>query len=440
MKKDKQFDIAGWSMKQALQYGADQVAVTVLNQRSIDIEYRDEKLEKLKESTQKALSLKIYVNNKYSSHSTNDFRRTSLEKLISEAVSGTKYLSPDPYRTLPDPRYYPVKSSADLHLYDSNYKEIVSKQRVEIAGAIEASAMAQSENIISSTSGYTDSEYSGVRLHSNGLEGSVEGTYFTAGAQVTVKDPNGGRPEDYFYARSRFLSDLPSAKKLGKWAAKRALDKIGQDKIESGQYDMLVENRTLSRLLGMLIGPMSGRALQQKRSFLENKRGKKIASEKFTLVDNPLLKQGLGSRWYDGDGIAAQKRVMIENGVLNHYYISNYYGKKLNMEPTTGSPSNLVFEPGNHSLENLIRQIASGILVTGFIGGNSNSTTGDFSFGIMGFLIENGKITRAVNEMNISGNAKTFWKQLAEVGSDPYPYSSWRTPSMLFEKVDFSGI
>ena len=81
-----------------------------------------------------------------------------------------------------------------------------------------------------------------------------------------------------------------------------------------------------------------------------------------------------------------------------------------------------------------------GIWVTGFIGGNSNSTTGDFSFGIVGQLIENGQVVKPVNEMNISGNAKEFWNQLVAVGNDPYPYSTQMLPSMLFEGVQFSGI
>lgn len=128
------------------------------------------------------------------------------------------------------------------------------------------------------------------------------------------------------------------------------------------------------------------------------------------------------------------------SGILLHYYIDDYYGKKLGMEPTTGSFSNLVFEYGSRSLEEMIRDMKKGILVTGFIGGNSNSTTGDFSFGIVGQLIEDGEIIKPINEMNISGNEKDFWNQLIEMGNDPYPYSSTRRPSMVFEGVNFSGI
>jgi len=110
------------------------------------------------------------------------------------------------------------------------------------------------------------------------------------------------------------------------------------------------------------------------------------------------------------------------------------------MEPTSGSVANLIFEYGSESLEELLKHLDKGILVTGFIGGNSNSTTGDFSFGIVGQLIEKGEVVQPVNEMNISGNAREFWNRLAAMGNDPYPYSSLRMPSMLFEDVDFSGL
>ncbi len=203
---------------------------------------------------------------------------------------------------------------------------------------------------------------------------------------------------------------------------------------------MIVENRAASRLLYMLIGPLSAQALQQKSSYLEGKLNKKIAYEKLTLIDNPLIKSGLGSRLYDRDGIAAKKFPVIENGILKNYYVDNYYGRKLGMEPTANGSSNLVISPGKKSLKDMIKNIDNGILVNSFNGGNSNFTTGDFSFGIGGMLIEKGKLTKPVCEMNISGNANEFWQKLIELGNDVFEYSSWLLPSLLFEDVYFAGL
>jgi len=440
MNNKERLDLAQWATEYALTSGADEASVSISNRREIEIEFRDKKLEKLKESTQNSLSLNIYAQNRYSGHSTNDLRKDSLSKFIDEAVASTKYLTKDEYRSLPDPKYYPKKLEGDLKICDRSYDKIESANRVKMAAEIEAAAMAQSDQIISTTSGYSDVYSEGVRIHSNGFQGESEGTRFSAGAEVTVKGKEGDRPEDWYYASTRFHNDLPAPEILGEKAAKRALRKVGQDKIASGKYAMIVENRAGGRLLYMFARPMSARALQQKSSFLEGMLGQKIASEKFTVIDDPFLEKGMGSRFYDDEGLAAKKRIMIDKGVLRHYYVDDYYGRKLGMEPTTGGTSNLVFEYGTKSFEDMMKALKKGIVVTGFIGGNSNPTTGDFSFGITGLLVENGEIVQPINEMNISGNAKEFWNRLVAMGNDPNPYSSWRIPSMFFEDVQFSGI
>ncbi len=440
MNNKERLELANWSMKHALKSGANESVVSIYNSRDIEIEYRDKKIEKLQESTQSGLNLQVYTNHKYSSHSTNDLRKDSLAKFIEEAVAGTKYLTEDQFRSLVDPKYYPKDLAIDLKLRDDSYEKIDSANRVKLVTEIEKEAMAVSDQIISSTSSYSDSYYETTRVHSNGFKGENKGTWFSAGAEVTVKDKDGGRPEDYCYVNTRFRNEIPSPEYLGKEAAQRALRKIGQKKIESGTYQMLVENRASSRLLSIFSGAMTARSIQQKSSFLDGMLNKKIASEKLTVIDDPFIVKGLGSRLFDGDGIEAKKRVMIEKGVLKNYYVDNYYGKKLGWEPTTASPANIVLEYGSKSFDQLLKEVQKGILVTGFLGGNSNSTTGDFSFGLIGMLVENGEIVKPVNEMNISGNGKEVWNQLVELGNDPYLYSSSRVPSMLFEGIQFSGI
>jgi len=439
MHKKKRLELAQWAMERAIKSGANEAAVSINSSRSIEIEFRDKRLDKVKESTQNSLNVQIYIQKRYSAQSTNDLRRDSLDKFITDAVAATKYLSPDEYRSLPDPKYYPAKEEADLKILDNSYERITSAERVKIAAEIEAAAAAQSNKIISTTAGYSDEHSEKVRMHSNGFRGEEEGTGFSAGVMVTVSGDNGSRPEDWSWSQARFHKDLPGAVKLGEDAAQRALRKIGQRKTESGKYDMIVENRTGSTLISMLQQPMTTRTLQQKNSYLEGMIGEKIASEKLTMIDDPTLEKGLASQIFDNEGLAGKRRVMIEKGVLQHFYVDNYYGRKLGMEPTGGSASNVVFECGRKSVSELTKGIKKGILVNGFIGGNSNPTTGDFSYGIVGLLIENGEIVKAVNEMNISGNGKEFWNQLVAMGNDPYPYSSCMTPSMVFEGVQFSG-
>ena len=184
---------AEWVMQQAQKRGASEVAVNISNQRQVEIEFRDKKLETLRESIQNSLSIDIYIDQKYSSHSTNDFRKAYLEHFIDEAVKSTKYLAKDEYRALPDPKHYEPIQDIDLKIRDREYERIQSSERVEFAEVIEAAAMAQSDKIISCTTGYSDVLFHSVKVHSNGFSGQREGTSFSAGAEVTVKDPNGDR-------------------------------------------------------------------------------------------------------------------------------------------------------------------------------------------------------------------------------------------------------
>jgi len=436
----ERLELANWAVARAKKAGADDVAVNIVNQRDIEVEYRDNQLDKLKESTQNSLSLSIYANQRYSSHTTNDIKKETLSGFIAEAVAMTKYLSEDPYRLLPDPKYYAGQKDIDLELIDPTYSKVTSEKRVKIAKEIQDITLGLSDKIISCTAYYSDSSYDTVKVHSNGFEGTRQGTSFSSGVDVTVKDGDRGRPEDWDWRTVRFFKDLAAPEILAQTAVSRALDKIGQAKMASGTYDMVVENRAVGRILGSLTGPMRASSLQQKSSFLEGKLNQKIASDKLTVIDEPFIKAGLGSQIFDGEGMATKRRVMIDKGVLKSYYVDNYYGRKLGMEPTIASSTNTVFEYGTRSPEEMIKDIKKGFLITDFIGGNSNSTTGDFSFGIIGKYVENGIIIQPVNEMNISGNLVEFWNQLAEVGNDPYIYSSTRRPSLYFKDVQFSGI
>ena len=233
--------------------------------------------------------------------------------------------------------------------------------------------------------------------------------------------------------------DKLETKNIGTKALELALEKLGQAKVDSGNMPMIVENRSVGRLLGPVISALNGSSIQQKNSFLIDKIGKQIASEKLTITDDPFIVSGFGSRLFDSEGLATKKRPVFEKGVLKTYYIDTYYAKKLETAPTTGGTTNLVFETGKKDLEGLVAGLKKGILVKGFNGGNCNETTGDYSFGIEGFLIENGKITKPVSEMNITGNMKELWKNLVEVGNDIHETSSWLTPSLVFDNVAFSG-
>lgn len=432
--------LAEWVAALAKQSGAEEVSVDISNSREIEIEYRDGRLDKLKESKQNSLDLGIYLGNRYSNSSTNDLRRETLPVFIENAITETRYLREDEFRSLPDPELYPRETPGDLQIDDADYQTVTSEERIELARRIEEAARKESDRLISVTSSYGDTSYETVKLHSNGFSGFSKGTYFQMGASATVTDPGGGRPEDYCYVVVRRFEDLLDPEAVGREAVERALTKVGQDKIATGRYPILIENRTAGMLISRLLQTMTARAIQQKQSPLLDKIDKKIASSALTLVDDPFLPGGIGSRYYDGEGLALQKRTLIDKGVLRSYLVDNYYGRKMGMVPNSGGTSNLTFVPGRRSLEGMISRMDRGVLIKGFIGGNMNPVTGDFSFGITGIEISDRKLGRPINEMNVSGNLLEFWSSLEEVGNDPYRYSSIMSPTLRFSNIQLSGV
>jgi len=431
--------LAEWVMDFTLRTGADEVGVNVINGEGLDIEFRTNKIDKLEQGIQNLLYIEIYKDSRYSVHKSNLLNKEYLKDFINNALNSTSYLEEDVYRSLPETKLYPVKKPNELEMYDSNFSRIQNSDRIDIVTHIEKASLNRSNLVISTTASYFDGCFHLIKLHSNGFKGEKHSTIYTIGSEVTAKDENDNLVEDSFFAHTRFYKDLPSPEQVGRKATERCIKKIGQSKIASDTYTMVVENRESSTLLGMILGVISGRDLFLRSSFLEGMKGKQIASEKLTIIDDPFIKKVLGSGYFDIECCASQKRIIVERGVLKDYYIDTYYGKKLKMKPTTGDRSNILLHYGKDSSQELISKIERGIFITDFIGGNFNSTTGDFSYGVAGFFLEKGKIIKPVNEMNITGNALKLWDNLIEVGNDPYLYSSIQTPTLVFKDVFFSG-
>jgi PmbA protein len=437
MTKKEKYDLAEWAMDYALHSGAQEVSVTISNNHNSSIEVRDEKIDTLEQANQNNLTIRLFVDNRYSAHSTNRLKKDDLAAFISEAIAGTRYLSEDSYRSLPDPQLYYKANGADLKTVDPGFNQHDPQQKIGLAFQAEKEVLGKDDRIISVTAGYYDGMSERVMVTSNGFKGDSANSYYGLNAEVSV---HGGdaRPSSYWGESAVFFDHLEKSG-VGQKALDLALKKIGQKKVASGKMSMIVENRMVSRIFSPLISALNGSAIHQKNSFLIDQLGEKVFSEKLTVTDDPFILSGRGSRLFDNEGMATKKRPVFAGGVVKNYYIDTYYGKKLEMIPTSGSNTNLVFNTGDNDLDGLIAIVRKGIFVTGFNGGNCNGTTGDFSYGIEGFLIENGKIVQPVSEMNITGNMKNLWSNITEVGNDVYKNSSWLTPSVLFHDVDFSG-
>jgi PmbA protein len=436
-------DKARQAVEAAKKRGAGGVRASVWRSRGGSVEWRDGKLDRLRESTRMGLSVTLYVDGRYSSNRTSDLRTAALEEFLDETVSATRVLAKDTHRKLADPGRYANRHAGDLGLFDeTGSKSISGADRRRVASELYEAARSApgSGEIISVTTRGSDGVSESAMATSNGMEGTQRSTRFSLLADTSVRDVDDRKPSGWAYAALRTRAGLPGIEAMGQEATRRALQDRKAKPEKSGRYPCVVENRVVSRLLRGLLSPLSGRAIQQKRSYLADKLGQPITSELLHITDDPLLAGGLDSATYDDEGMSTLRRPILEAGVLRTFFLDTYYGSKLGQAPTTGGWSNQVIAPGKRDLPGLLQRMGTGILVTGFSGGNSNSATGDFSIGIRGQFVEGGKVVRPVAEMNLSGNHLKFWKQVAELGSDTWIYSSTRSPSLRLNAVQFSGV
>lgn len=427
----------------AQEAGADDVIAAAGWGRSLEFQWRNDRVEKVQENTSNAIRVSLYVDGRYSSHGTNDLDPARLRRFIGDAVALTRALEPDPFRKITPSALYEGRSDVDLDLVDADLTvdapgAMTREARLDWIHRLHDAAHAD-DSVISATAGMMDSHSRSARVTSNGFVGSMERTSVWFGAECTIQDGE-KRPEAYRWVGGLHRDGLETAEEVGAECLRRALTRRGQHKVTSRKATMVVDPEAGSGLIGRVFGALSAGSIQQQRSFLAGKLGERIGSDALTLTDDPFIVRGMGSRWWDGEGIASHRMPVIEQGVLRNYYVDTYYGRKLGWEPTTGGASNIVFAHGDKDKTAITRDVGEGIYVTSWLGGNANTTTGDFSFGIQGHVIEGGELGEPISEMNVTGNYLDLLNRLTVVGNDPVPWSAFRCPTMVFDGIDFSGL
>lgn len=443
MNSEQLWELARRTLLEAQTLGAEESTVVVSRNSEVSLIRRAGRLEQATQATSLSLAVSLLVGDRYSGHSTSDLRPDALKAFLEKAVAATRALEPEPERRQPPRELCGLGTDPQtLDQWDPHWAALTVEQRRDQVQALEhaVEALPNRAQILSATSYHSDSESQSVRILSNGFEGEQHHTGYGQGVEMTLSEPGGRRPEAMSWYSANHRADLPGVETIAQQAWDRAARRLGSHAIASGRYPMLLEAHVAGRMLGILGGPLSGAELHQGRSFLAGKVGQAIASPALTLLDDPLIPRGLGSRPYDGDGLKARPMPVIEEGVLQNYYIGVYYGRKLGMNPTSGSRSNWVVRPGARSPSQILKDLPKCIVVTGFLGGNSNGLTGDFSFGIQGLLMEHGEVTAHLSEMNVSGNLGDIFHRLVEPASDVWTWSSCRSPSLLFDGVEFSGV
>ena len=432
-------DIVSKALQTATNRGAQHARVRASRSQSLDMSWRKGKIENMTSSGESALVLQLYVDGKFGSYFTSDMRSDSIDSFIAKCIDITRLLEEDPARTLADPELYKDRSEADLEIFDPSVEAITPNDLIEYSKNLEALTLAHSELPILDVTiecGVTQGE--SCTATTNGFFGQRKTSSFGAYSSIVLTDGD-KKPSDYAGSYARYKADLRTPQQIADEAAHFASFKLGQKKLPTGNRTLIFDRRVASQLINKFIDPLDGWALVMKSSYFQDKIGQKFGSDLLDLHDDPLLKRGSGSRTFDSEGITAKKATIFDKGALKQYFLDTYAANKLGLKPTTGSTTNLILTPGTRGLDAMIADVKDGIYVTGLLGGNQDRVRGDFSHGIVGVAIENGKLTTPVSEMNITGNHLDLWNRLSELGNDLRTDASTRIPSIRIDDVAVSG-
>ena len=456
---EKEIEAARFCLKCASDLGAEGARVSLSKNVLDTVAVLNGEIDKVTHCADRSIYLYLYIDGKYGTYSTNLIEKDQLGDFISRAVAATRLLTKDEYRKLPQASRYAkdAASGLELGLYDPEYADITPDQRMELAlaGTHLEDEQSSDYRIVSVECEWNDSVDDNYLIDSQGFEGRHTETSFSFWTEVTICAEDGKKYSGYSWKASTRLKDV-SAEGCSHQALEKAVAQMNPKRVRSGKKTMVVDCNASSRLVSPLLSALSASAIQQKNSFLEGCLGKKVFSQDFYLDDLARTPGKAGSRLFDTEGVATADRVVIEGGVVRMFFVNTYMAGKTGMEPTIEGVSRPVVrpfsvigkneEPGMEETgvrgltqKEIMLQCGEGILVTGFNGGNCNQTTGDFSYGIEGFLFRKGRIVHPVKEMVITGNMKDLWGSIIAAGTDAREGTRWQIPSLAFKDVTFNA-
>jgi len=429
-------------LQMALEAGASKARAS-LSKSSMDlVGTLDGGIDKVTSCQDSAISIAIFADGRYGSFSTNKLSEDSLKSFISRAVDTVKMLAADECRDLADPSRT-VKDALtgdELKIHDAAYSGVSAEDRV--AAALNAALKTRSGDgwkVVSEESEYSDSEYFNYIVDTNGLEALHSETSFDYWTEITIEAADGRKYSGSWWESAPMLADFDCSQ-CGAKALKMAVDQINPVEVESGKYNLVVDRDVASKLVSPILSALNAFSIQQGNSFLVDTLGKQVFPEGLTIMDCPRIEGQLGSKYFDSEGVATVQRPIIENGIVREYFVNTYMANKLNIAPTQEDATRPKLMPfGHNNLNEIMSFVGDGILVTEFNGGNSNSATGDFSYGIQGFRFKDGKIVHPVSEMLVTGNFIELWGKLLAAGDDARPCMTKLIPTLAFADVDFSG-
>lgn len=422
--------------------GADESDAVAVTSRSNGVSVRLGKVESTDASESDDISLRVFVGKRVASVSATS--SADVTALAERAVQMARVSPEAPHQRLADPAKL-ARAWPDLDLYDPT---VLSAGEMTDT-ALEMEEAARSVEGITNSGGASASTGIGglVLATSHGFSGQYFASRFSRSISVIAGEGT-AMERDYEFSSKRHFEDLEAANEIGRKAAERTVRRLGAAKIATGPVTAVFDPRVARGMLGTLASAINGASVARKTSFWRDRMGKQVAASTVTVIDDPHILRGQGSKPFDGEGVSAQALTMVENGVLKEWFLSTSAASELGLE-TNGrgvrasssvnpSSTNVILEPGEESPESLIKSLKHGIYVTEVFGQGVNMVTGEYSRGCSGFLIENGEITRPVSEVTIAANLKDMFMNMVPANDLDRGFAT-AAPTLLIEGMTLAG-
>ncbi|HRM80961.1 metalloprotease PmbA [Acidovorax temperans] len=435
------------ALAHAKKLGATDAGAEASEGCGLSVSVRKGELENVERNRDKSLGVTVYIGHRRGNASTSDFSEKAIEQTVQAAYDIARFTAEDPVAGLPDADdIAPPETHRDLDLFHP--WAITSEEAAEMAKACEAAAFKTHRRITNSEGAGVSAQQSHFfSAHTRGFRGGYASSRhsFSVAPIASLPGKNGEMQRDAWYSSMRNAADLASPEAVGRYAAQRALSRLGSRKIPTTQCPVLFESTLAAGLLGGFVQAVSGGSLYRKSSFLLDSLGKMVFPKHIDILEDPFILGGKGSSPFDEEGVRVAPRKVVQGGRVQGYFLSSYSARKLGMKTTgnAGGSHNLVMTSrltqASDDLDAMLQKLGTGLFVVELMGQGVNYVTGDYSRGASGFWVENGKIAFPVHEITIAGNLKDMLKGIEAVGADAYSYGAKTVGSILVNRMKVAG-
>lgn len=407
--------------------GFDAQEIYYLKNKNTEISVYNGEIDKYNLSEDGGLSYRGMVNGKLGYSYTELLDESSLDLLVNEAYDNAIAIEVDDEVFLHDGS----GSYQKINNFNSKLSEVPMSEKIKFMLDLETELKASDKRVKNiSHNSYDEVESFRWIKNTNGLDVSDTINYCLAYAMPVVEDDSDTRT-GIGYDISNDFYKLSKAT-ISEEATQEALSMLGAKSTRSKTCPVVIKNETFAQLFSAYIGIFSAERVQKNLSAMAGKIGEIIASPELTLMDDPHLLMGMASSSFDAEGVATQKKAIIDKGVLKTYFHNLKTANKDGV-PSTGNaskgsykgtvgiaPSNLVITPGNVTFDEMISDIQEGVYVVSLQGLHAGIDTisGDFSLQCYGYAIESGKLTRPVSQITVAGNYFEMLKSIEQFSDD----------------------